>query len=316
MISKKRLNVHLYVTPICNLRCKHCYYDARSPGGTLDRLLTIDEIRQIITDLSENYAAAFDIEGGEFFLREDIAELFEVVPDHYWQNVTITTNGTVGIGIDPAHLRRLDEFRVSVEGHTDALQQDMRGISLEPVLRTCSRLRSSGVTITLRITVHKRNYGNLIEMINHFTNIGFTRFSMYEFQPVGRGRFHEHEYGLETDEIENVLRLLSTSSFPDGLEMLKLSLSAKRIPLVIRHRQQLTAQGYKIVDLSGVSSLTINYNGDLGVCPWNVGHERIGTFQSAKFLNEVATHMEMGRLDHVCNYCSAIRILYHSGHRG
>lgn len=310
MTGKRRLNVHLYVTPICNLQCKHCYYDARSPGYKLDRLLTISEISQILRDLSENYAAAFDIEGGEFFLREDIGELFKMVPDCYWHNVTITTNGTVNIEIPPARLRNLDEFRVSVEGHTDALQQDIRGIGIEPILRTCSGLRSNGVVVTLRITIHKRNYEHLTEMISHFVDLGFTRFSMYEFHPVGRGYFHEHEYGLQETEIEQVLGLLCTSPIAAKTEMLKLSLSARRTTLVLKYRQELIARGYDVVDLSGIPSLTINYNGDLGVCPWLIGHDRIGTFRSGELVNDIANYIKTGRLDHKCNYCSAVRILY------
>ena len=310
MSDKKRLNVHLYVTPICNLKCKHCYYDAWPPGSVVDRLLTIREMSFIITTLCDGYEAAFDTEGGEFFWREDIPTLFGAVPSHYWNNVTITTNGTVEIKVAHRHLRHLDDLRVSVEGHTDELQRDIRGISLEPVLNTCKSLHSSGIPITLRITLHKKNYEHLLEMVDCFVDLGITRFSLYEFQPVGRGRFYKHEYGLKSAEIEDVLRLLCSGSITDGLKTLKLSLGTKRIPLVVKYKPELISRGYKVVDLSGIPSLTINYNGDLGICPWNVGSNLIGVFREGSFVSDVAKYLQTGRLNHECNHCSSIRVAY------
>lgn len=310
MLDKKRLNVHIYVTPICNLQCKHCSYDSWPINSVPNRLLTISEISRIIMNLCDAYEADFHIEGGEMFLREDIGALFELVPAHYWSNVTMTTNGAAKIGFDFRFLQHLGDLRVSVEGHTDALQQDIRGISLGPVLKTCSDLRSSGVPVTLRITLHKNNYNQLVEMIDHFIGLGFTSFSMFEFQSIGRGRFHEKEYVLESVELDDVLRLLCINPIPAGIETFKLSLSAKRIPFVMTYREELIARGFEIVDLSGVPSLTINYNGDIGVCPWNVGREQISTLRIGKLCTDVADYIEAGCLNHVCDYCSAISIRY------
>lgn len=312
MSSKTRLNVHLYVTPICNLHCKHCYYDAWPVDGLPERLLTIQEMALIITSLCDNYAAAFDVEGGEFFLREDIAELFDAVPSHYWSSITVTTNGTVKIAVDPKHLLNLDEFRISLEGHTDELQKDIRGIGLDPVMETCHTLRSNGIPVTLRITLHRKNYKYLAEMVSYFASIGFSRFSLYEFQPAGRGLSQDHEYSLTESEMAEALKEMYMISLDNRLSVLKLSLSSKRVPLVLAYQGELTAHGYQILDISGIPSLTINYNGDLGVCPWRLADgDPIGTLREGEeFCADIAKYLDTGRLDHVCNHCSAIRILY------
>ena len=310
MPERQRLNVHLYVTPYCNLQCKHCYYVPMRPGSVLDRLLTIQEMSHIITSICDRYAAAFDVEGGEFFLRDDIGCLFESVPEDYWRNVTITTNGTVKIDIGPKHLSLLDEFRVSVEGHTDDLQKDIRGVPLGPILEACASLQSSGVPITLRITATKKNYMLLPDMLERFQSLGFTRFSLYEFQSAGRGCTRADEYGLSTDDLEQVLGFLCSCNLDDRIEVLKLSLSARRVRLVQIRQEKLTSHGYKIVDLSGIPSLTVNYNGDLGVCPWVIGPLKIGTYRDTSFVSDLAGLLDAGLLDHTCEYCSAIRVLY------
>jgi MoaA/NifB/PqqE/SkfB family radical SAM enzyme len=306
------MNVHVYVTPNCNLRCKHCYYDALPLDSVPSDMLEIRELAFIITSLCDNYDTAFDVEGGEFFTRKGIADLFGLVPTECWRHVTITTNGSVEIGLDYDYLRSLDEFRVSVEGHTTALQEEIRGISLEPVLATCAVLRSNRVPITLRITIHKKNYGFLQDMLWYFTGLGFQRFSLYEFQATGRGVGHQSQYGLDEGEVEHVITALCSAALPRDLTTFKLSLSRRRVATVLSHKEELQRSGYSVLDVSGVPSLTVDYNGSLGVCPWNIRSTRIGTFQESSFDVDIRRYLKAGILDHTCDFCSAIRILYQS----
>jgi MoaA/NifB/PqqE/SkfB family radical SAM enzyme len=308
MLTRQRLNVHLYVTPTCNLKCIHCYSDALPLNTKVDRLLTIDEMGHVINGLCETYDTAFDIEGGEFFVRKDIDRLFDVVPQNHWRNITLTTNGITKINMDPDIFRNLDEFRVSVEGHTDDLQRTLRGIPLRPVIKTCTELMSHGVPITLRITLHRKNYHNILEMLHYFLNLGFMRFSLYEYQSSGRGADQANDYELDAFQIQNVLNQLIAGELDRKVESFKLSLSARRVHPVQESAQLLRAKGFQVVDLSGVASLTVNYNGVLGVCPWNVVHENSGIYQDDNFLPIIQNRMDMGELDHACTHCSSIRI--------
>jgi len=304
-----RLNVHLYVTPICNLHCKHCYYDAWPLDQRPNKLLTIEEMVFIIRTLSNNFDAAFDIEGGEFFLRDDINELFAQLPQQYLKNITITTNGTLAKNILSRDIKYLDEFRISVEGHSDELQRDIRGISLHPVLNTGLGLISENVSVTLRITLHKKNFSALIDMLEYFTSLGFKNFSFYEFQSSGRGHSCEREYGLDQSEIEKVLQLLVENEPLSEINILKLNFNATREDLVRKYQVLLEDRNYLLLDISGIPSLTINYDGDLGVCPWNIGHDHVGKFQKASFLDDVNRYFDKGILSHECAHCSAIRVL-------
>lgn len=313
MLTERKMNVHLYVTPICNLRCRHCYYEARLADYAPAHLIGIEQIAQIVMTLSDEYDVFFDIEGGEFFLRDDIMELLKAMPDRYWSRVTITTNGTIEIKGSFETLKLLDEFRVSVEGHTDDLQEELRGIPLGPVLRTCAILRSEGVPITLRTTLHKKNHRYVTEMIGHFVNLGFTRFSMYEFQSVGRGADCNNTYALDESDLYAVLEQLSSiPAMVDGLELVKLSLNARRLPLIHNYKRNLEACGYEIVELPETPSLVIDYDGRLAVCPWSLTSRTIGYFHAETFLSDIRHFYEIGALDHTgCSHCSAIRVVHH-----
>ncbi len=309
MLTKRRLFVHIYVTPICNLKCKHCYYDAKPANSKIEYKLTISDIANIIVGLSEKYDAFFDIEGGEFFLRDDISKLFDVLPPDYWRRITVTTNGITKITITSDIILRLDEFRISVEGHTDRLQKELRGINLKPVMKTCTELRSAGIPFVLRITLHKKNFQYLVEMLQWFIKQGFDKFSLYEFQSAGRGLQHELEYALDESELVQALKELCAYPLTKNTKLIKISLSARRASSIHSIRKELEQNGYEIIDLSGVASLTVNYDGSLGICPWKVGIESIGLYDSRKFISDVQQLVEHGNLDHLCNHCSTVRII-------
>jgi len=314
MLTKYRLFVHIYVTPICNLKCKHCYYDAKPINSKIEHALTILNIANIIVSLCDQYDAFFDIEGGEFFLRDDISELFDILPPDYWGRITVTTNGTTKITLTPDVILKLDEFRISVEGHTDELQKELRNIGLTPVMKTCSELRSAGIPFVLRITLHKKNFQYLVEMLQWFIKQGFDRFSLYEFQSTGRGRQHEVEYALGENELAQALKGLCVHPLLKDMKLIKISLSARRVSLVHSIRRELEQEGFEVVDLSGAASLTVNYDGSLGICPWKVGIESIGSYDPRKFILDVQQLVEHGKLNHLCNHCSTVRIMATSDH--
>lgn len=308
MKPKHRLFVHIFVTPKCNLKCKHCFYDAKPVNAEIDYALSIKDIANVIATLCENYDAFFDIEGGEFFLRENIASLFDVLPQRYLPRITITTNGITNISINPDTISKLDEFRISVEGHTDELQREIRGIALSPVLKTCMDLKAQGLPIVLRVTVHKKNYLYIKDMLQFYADLGFTRFSLYEYQSTGRGVDYQKDYELSQDELLTVLKDLSKFLLVKKLDVLKLSLSSRRIELVKSMRRTLEANNFELVDLGGVASLTVDYDGSIGVCPWQVNGEKVGAYVPDEFEESINDLFMKGSLYHICNHCTSIRI--------
>jgi MoaA/NifB/PqqE/SkfB family radical SAM enzyme len=166
----------------------------------------------------------------------------------------------------------------------------------------------NGVPVTLRITLHQKNYQNLTAMLDHFQNLGFARFSFYEFQASGRGVPRADEYALNTVQMEEVLKQLSTTKFDNSIQMLKVSLSSRRSHMIKQFSGPLALNGLQMLDISGAASLTINYNGVLGVCPWNVVNENIGSLQIDDFPAKIRGLIDAGRLDHSCLHCSTNRI--------
>ena len=304
------LSVHIYVTPVCNLRCKHCYVDSKPVSYVPKYLLTPHEIGDAAATLCDNFDTSIEMEGGAFFLREDIYELFDILPSPYWHRVTLTTSGTVEIKVDASRLMDLEDFRVSIEGHTEEIHQIIRGAKLNPILKKCQYLRSKGVPISLRVTLHKRNYHYLEDMVASLLKQGFSKFSFFEFQPVGRGRDCADEFALDEGDFEQLVRCFCERPIFRTVELCKISISRRRLPILEKYRDLITNSGATWLDISGTNSLTINYDGKLGICPWVVGKDSIGEYKNGSFLADVYNFINKGLLKHTCDYCSVARLQF------
>lgn len=312
--KKKPLNVHLYVTPVCNLHCKHCYYEAWGTDRVPNDVISLDQIAHAIITLCDRYDVDMHMEGGEMFLRQDLQRLFQMVPDLYWRYVTMTTNGVVKLNVSYDSLRLLGDLRISVEGHTDEINYGMRGVLLRPILQTCTQLRDNEVPFTYRITLHKKNFKHFESMIRFFTQEGSSRFSFFEFQPVGWGTDSQDEYGMAEAELEQVIQYMASTPVPADVETLKLSISPSRVHLVDRNRSQLESQGYEVIKVGGDASITINANGDLGIDPWMVkaGYtpDRFANLANVDLGGVVAEQMEEGSLYKYSVHVSEVQVRF------
>jgi len=310
-VVQQSLNVHLYITPFCNLSCSHCYYNALPVSASAKRLLTATEIKDVIITICDNWDADFHMEGGEAFLRRDLPEIIDSVPDSYLRSVTLTTNGIAPISLSASQLALLGNLRVSVESHTDVLQKKIRGVSLKPVLQTFDQLERQGTRFEIRATVVRENVDQIQELVRFFAGVGAARLSLYEFQAVGRARGLAAEMHALTDsDIERLLQVLDGIDLC-GFERLTLSLPKNRVAAVERHADILRST-FEIVDVGKTPSLTINYDGSIGVSPWRITAggvaDRFAHLNDVALLSELAGRLADGTLLQLCKSCSAIQL--------
>lgn len=313
LADRPLLNVHLYVTPICNLKCVHCYYDARILDASPGDLLSTDDLALIVRTLAEHFRSDIHMEGGELFLRPDLERIMDAVPEDCWSDVTITTGGTARINVGFDRLRRIGDIRVSVEGHTDDMQRRIRGVGLTKVLETCEILQSNGVAVTMRITLHRANVERIHEMLEFFLARGITRFSFFELQPTGRGTALV-DLLLREAHVDRAMADLASITPDTRLTSLKVNLPGARVNCVEHYAERLRTRGYFVHHIGGVPSLTINSDGTLGCSPWSITADavtdQVGSFNRRDFGSQVADLIASGCLSRPCIYSSEISIRY------
>lgn len=307
-VQKKRINAHLYVTSKCNLHCKHCY---SANNVSSQQELSLAEMIMIVRTLCTAYDAYIDVEGGEIFLRNDILTFLKALTKYELSRITITTNGTIYPPIPPSLFSQLCEFRVSIEGHTDSMHHELRGIPLSLVIDNCINWLNQGVPVVARTTLSKANYKYIDELLEALISIGFKNFSFYEFQAVGRGNLFEQSFKLSLDELYVAIESLykAVNKFPE-IHMIKLHLAKPRkdelnLSAFINKNSPLLLE-----DLSYIPTVTVNHDGSVGICPWDIKSDNHLNIRKYPLVTLLEKSINPQDRRHECQYCSEMRLLY------
>jgi radical SAM protein with 4Fe4S-binding SPASM domain len=179
------------VTPTCNLRCSHCYYDAVPvPGGSPagDELST-DEALALLHDLARFRVPVVLFSGGEPLLRPDLDRLIGQAVELGIRTV-ISTNGTLITRQRAARLRELgvSYVGVSLDGIGQANDR-MRGVpgAYRAALDGIRNCLAVGQRVGLRFTMTRENVADLGRIFDLITEEGIPRACFYHLVYSGRG---------------------------------------------------------------------------------------------------------------------------------
>ena len=259
----------------CNLRCVHCYAHASGsePADTLDTRQAL----AMIDSCADFGCPVMLFSGGEPLLRKDLPELMNHARSRKMRTA-LSTNGTlitqelaselkscdlsyVGIsldGIEPTH----DKFR-GVDG---AWCKALRGLDI---------CREVGLRTGLRITLTKRNYDEIEQMLSLFESRNIERICFYHLVYTGLGSnlidedlSHEQTRKVLDIIIERTLRMHENGN---GREILTVDNHADGPYLWLwakRNRPELADRIYNMIKdnrakSTGQGISCISWNGDV-----------------------------------------------------
>ncbi len=204
----------------CNLKCVHCYSDSENkayPGE-----LSEEEGKSLIEDLSQFGVPVILFSGGEPLMHRSIFELIRLAVSKGIRAV-LSTNGTlltsetaqrlkdvgasyVGVSIDGLE-RTNDAFR----GKKGAFRSSLEGI------RNCVEI---GLNVGLRLTLTKRNLGDLEGIFQLVERENIRRVCFYHLVYSGRGgRLREEDIShQETRHAVDMIMDWALSCHRKGLE--------------------------------------------------------------------------------------------------
>lgn len=163
-ITKK---VHITITNDCNMRCPHCFVSA---GIVEKQELKVEEILSVIDTIGRiNGVTDIVVSGGEPLIHPDIMQLLKGLRKH---NVSLFTNGTL---INEDNYKIIadccQEVQISFEGVTKESYEKIRGKgNYYKALHAINLLKTTGVKITLAITILPSTVNNIREHLISFVN--------------------------------------------------------------------------------------------------------------------------------------------------
>lgn len=185
--SDKRPVVVWNVTQRCNLKCVHCYANAKNIA--FNNELSLSEGKILIDDLAEFGVPVMLFSGGEPLVREDLPELAAYAVKKGMRAV-ISTNGTL---ITPQIAQTLKDIGLSYVGISlDGMEETndrFRGVkgAFRLAIKGIENCKKAGIKVGLRFTINKSNAGQIPEIFKLVEEMDIPRVCFYHLVYSGRG---------------------------------------------------------------------------------------------------------------------------------
>lgn len=163
--------LRLSLTQRCNLNCLYCKPDA-CPQSSDQHVLSVSEIRKIVSILVKNGITRIRLTGGEPLLRPELAEIISVIRSCGDQiDISMTTNGH-GLAAKAKILKAAGLNRVNISLDSVSAKNYVRltgGGKLEQVLSAIDASLAAGldpvkVNVVLMKGVNDNEIGSMIEL--------------------------------------------------------------------------------------------------------------------------------------------------------
>jgi Fe-coproporphyrin III synthase len=195
------------MTQQCNLKCVHCYAQAKLTQQKNE--LTTEEGKALIDDLSNMGAPVMLFSGGEPLMRKDLPELAAYAVQKGMRAV-ISTNGTL---IDANTARTLKEIGLSYVGisldGTREINDKFRGVvgAFDAALKGIQNCQEAGIKVGLRFTVNKFNVNEIPALFDLLEEYEIPRICFYHLVYAGRGSNLIHD-DLTREETRKTVDLI------------------------------------------------------------------------------------------------------------
>lgn len=259
------LQVYLFLTQACNLRCRHCFNDS---GAEQDSPLTYEEIRALLIELRHIGVERLALTGGEPLLRADFFQILRLATSLGFR-VNVTSNGTL---IDETVAQQVAEvksslrfFLVSIEGPED-IHDAIRGQgTFRRAVNGLRMLRETGVNAGFTTTLNALNLSRIKELFGFAQTLDLAGFSLSIIKLAGRATKDLALCEFSPADLEDALAEVRRLEAHTGITvyMKELDSSSNDVELL------------KVLGASkcaaGVFTASIMSNGDVIACPYLAG---------------------------------------------
>ncbi|MBD3206067.1 radical SAM protein [Candidatus Bathyarchaeota archaeon] len=207
-------------TNMCNLRCKHCYQDAKDKG-TPDEL-TLEEKLEFVEVMHRTGVKVPVISGGEPLIHPDFFPVLDMMVEK-GMHVAVASNATM---ITPKFARKLKEhglayIEISLDSVNPEKHDEFRGAKgcWDRTVNGINNCIESGIFTAVATVFTKNTLDEVDAMVDFASELGANRFIHFNFVPTGRAPGIV-EQDLSPEEREYVLSRLFKKRRTAGLEVL------------------------------------------------------------------------------------------------
>lgn len=297
------------VTRACNLACRHCSVEA---GRKAENELSLEEIKNIISQLSSMNVFHVVFTGGEPMLRSDIYEMIAYAVD---KSIIpyLDTNATLIREKEAEKLKEsgLKNAQVSLDGTKEA-HDNIRGKgAFEKAVKGIKALVNAGIDVNINFVVTSMNINEIEKVAEIASSLKAKSMSIERIVSVGRAR----DMGISREEFKNAIERAMK------IKKIKINISD---PLKILFDRDFIEKNKKRAEHSicggctaGIAAITISYDGSVFACPKlpiSIGNIRessiLELWLNSRFLDKIRYRELEGKcksceLKNLCGGCRA-----------
>lgn len=169
--SREISYLRISVTQACNLRCRYCMPTDYAGAADAGRLLTFDEIREIVRAAARLGFRKIRLTGGEPLMRKGIVDLVAMLrPTEGIEELSITTNGTLLDRFAEAlKLAGLDRLNISLDTIDPERYREITRVgAIERVLSGIEAAGAAGFPIKINMVVSNETASSEIDAMKAF----------------------------------------------------------------------------------------------------------------------------------------------------
>lgn len=298
--------IYLYITGLCNMRCKHCWVGAPQMYSEVP----YEILKKALIDASELGCKYIKITGGEPFLRKRILHKLIELSYSLDMKLSIETNATLIEENDINILKRygnVTDLGISLHFYDSKKFDSFVGLNgaFEKVVESMRRLDRNDIPFMCLTTVVKSNLHELSELTELVFENGADAVKFNPCLPLGKAR---EEIGEDFLSIGDYLALVKTAVRLDDIHPSKIFLA---VPMALiapygSNKLQITRGTCNYKNL-----LSILPDGGVSLCGIGITHKEtvIGNIKSESIKDMwmsgkgILSYLREQRPKGICNKC-------------
>lgn len=199
-------HLRMSVTQKCNLRCAYCHHEGEETPG---EEMPLDTALAILRSFAEHGVRKLKITGGEPLLREDIYDIIRCAKEAGFEEVSLTTNGT----LLPGRAKKLKDAGLDrLNIGCDSVSSSVLAKTVDAVLPALKAAKDAGFKNTkLNMVVLKGANDDEIEHMIDFARQQTATLQLIELIPTGNGYYDKYYFDLGPVEKDLAARASSVT---------------------------------------------------------------------------------------------------------
>jgi radical SAM protein with 4Fe4S-binding SPASM domain len=243
----------IHLTEECNLRCKHCCFEA---GIALRNELSSDEFLKLLRDFVKLGGKLLLITGGEPLLRRLVMyDVIQRARQYGVEKIMLNTNGTLLNNEDLKILKNYDvEVCVSLDGAKPSTHDLIRGEgTFVKAVNSIQALVQAGVKTGIGTTLMQPNLCEVEDIVSLGKELGVAYINFTLLKLKGRARDTASSLMFSKDEILATLKMIARICEETCL---RISAEGLRIdPKLIQRKKDLCGAGTYMLSVSSVGDI-------------------------------------------------------------